>query len=471
MDSQRFLADASLDGDDLSALGAALGLSWPRSRSFSIRGRADGTWEHPRLQAITGSLVTDNVSLDLSGDIDDVLASRGIDLAVNASAPTLTPLLPWGGEFWNKLGEVDTSFLMSGGPGHFDVDVSQLSIGDSQLTGRFDIGLDDAGGLSAISGQFGQGILDLTPWLSNEEPAIPGTREVSGPPRRVFSQDPLPLAWLNGYSINTDLTGLHLKFGDGSLQILEGRLRVDDGILDVDRFKIRYRDADLNGRLRIDGRQTPSLEFRSKTLGLDVGHLARRAGISEDAKGKFDLLIDVSATGESSGAMAASSQGRLILLMTEGLIPEQSLPLHATDVLLDLMPGFDRPDAIHIECAMVDMPIDNGVASAHVMAVDTPNMLLIGTGTVDLGKEKIKLLFDPRAKRARVIAHGARVKLSGPLARPETTLDVSRTGTRIVGAAARIAALGPAGLFVSRDTFRKDRQECAESLDQLEQAR
>ena len=135
------------------------------------------------------------------------------------------------------------------------------------------------------------------------------------------------------------------------------------------------------------------------------------------------------------------------------------------------MPGLGRPKGMTIECAMVDMPVDEGIASAHVMSVDTPNMLLIGTGTIDLGKEKIKLLFDPRAKHARVVAHGARVKLSGPLTQPKTSLDVTRTGTRIAGAAARIAALGPAGLFVSRDTFRRDRQECAESLEQMQQAR
>ena len=169
--------------------------------------------------------------------------------------------------------------------------------------------------------------------------------------------------------------------------------------------------------------------------------------------------------------MAASSQGRLILLMTEGHIPEQALPLNAVDVFIGLMPWRRDADGMTIECAMVDMPIDEGVASAHVMAVDTPNMLLIGTGTVDLGKEKIKLLFDPRAKQARALAHGARVKLSGPLTQPQTSLDVTRTGPRIAGAAARIAALGPAGLFVSRDTFRRDRQECAESLEQMQQAR
>jgi uncharacterized protein involved in outer membrane biogenesis len=471
LDSQRFSADAQLEGDNLSILGATMGLTWPASRSFSLQGHAGGTWEHPSLQSMTGSLTTDNVRLDLTGDMGDVLATRGIDLVINASAPTLTPLLPWGGELWDKLGELDTRFSMSGGPRHFDVDISQLSIGESRLSGRFDIGLDGSGDLSAISGQFGGGTLDLTPWLATEGSGTPGSQNDPGRPRRLFSRDPLPLAWLDGYSINTDLSGLDLKLGDSSMQVQEGRLRVDGGILNIDPFKIRYRDADLDGRLRVDGRQTPVLEFRGRTLGFDVGHLARRAGISQDARGKFDLLVDVTATGQSSADMAASSNGRLIVLMTEGHIPEQALPLNALDVFIGLMPGLGRPKGMTIECAMVDMPVDEGIASAHVMSVDTPNMLLIGTGTIDLGKEKIKLLFDPRAKHARVVAHGARVKLSGPLTQPKTSLDVTRTGTRIAGAAARIAALGPAGLFVSRDTFRRDRQECAESLEQMQQAR
>jgi hypothetical protein len=120
---------------------------------------------------------------------------------------------------------------------------------------------------------------------------------------------------------------------------------------------------------------------------------------------------------------------------------------------------------------MLDFPVEDGVAKAHLAVLDTPDMLMRAKGTIDLDQERYDLLLMPRPKRGRALAHNANVRVRGSLVEPRFSLDASDTTTRVAGAVGRFALLGPAGLFVSTDTFRRDRQECAESLAQLEAVR
>jgi uncharacterized protein involved in outer membrane biogenesis len=471
LDFERLDARVEAAGDDLAILGRELEQTWPDTRTFQFTGHAFGETQSPRIDELAGRLITDEIDLSFSGAVDDVLGGQGFDLQVVAEAPSLTPFLPFGGYLWDALGQARARFSLAGSTEVFDVGLTELAAGTSSLRGQFTYTKPTAENLQRIEGAFQQSTLDLTPWLELEKgpnSARP-SRQSAGPasPQTVFSDTPLPLGWLQDLFLDVDLAAIEILFGKSLIEIISGNLAVSDQVMSIDPAQLKYRDARIDGRLSIAGGETPGLSLKSQTQGLDVGDLARRAGLSDEIRGLIDVRLDIDAVGGSPREMAAGADGHLTLLMTEGFAGGTDLPLHFSQMLTYLMPWLREDTGINIECVMLDLPISNGTAALEFFVLDTPDMLMRGGGKIDFGTEKYDLLLVPRAKRARALAHKVDVRVGGTLREPKIRYDAAAAGLGILEAAGRLAILGPAGLFVSSDSFRKQRQECAQSLDRV----
>jgi uncharacterized protein involved in outer membrane biogenesis len=455
-----------IEGDDLAAIGDQLERPWPRSQTYRFSGRALGSPSRPSVEDIDGMMETEEVRVETNGRIGDVLEARDFDLQVRARAGSLVPFLPWGGYLWEALGESRADFGLTGGPDTFRVELDRLTAGRTVLQGRFDLSLDEARDLRGMVGAFSESSLDLTPWLEYEaDPSEGDVAEDRKPSQRpVFSANPVPLSWLEGLTLDVDLEAVDLVFGAGVLEVKSGRLEVADQVMALDPFEVVYRDSLIEGGLEIDARAIPKLKSRMHSNGFDLGDLVRQAGISDVAKGLVDVELTVDAEGSSPQAMAGSASGHFGLLMTEGFLGEAALALHLTSIITTLMPFVEEQRGFEIKCGMLDFEIAQGIAKSNLLVLDTNDMLMKGKGSLDLGRERYDLLLIPRAKRARVLAHNVDVRVTGPFREPRISYDARAAGVRALGTLGRFALLGPAGLFVSTDTFRETRQDCAETL-------
>jgi hypothetical protein len=454
-----------IEGDDLASIGAQLQRPWPRSQTYRFSGRALGSPSRPSVEDIDGMMETEDLWVETTGRIGDVLEAREIDLRVRARAESLVPFLPWGGYLWEALGESAADFDLRGGPDTFRVELDSLTAGRTVLQGRFDLSLDEAGALREMVGGFSESSLDLTPWLEYEgDPPDGDTPDRKPSQRPVFTSNPVPLSWLEGLALDVDLEAVDLLFGSGVLEVKSGRLEVADQLMTLDPFEVVYRDSLIEGGLEIDSRATPKLKSRMHSNGFDLGDLVRQAGISDVARGLVDVELAVDAEGSSPQEMAGSANGHFALLMTEGYLGEAALALHLTSIITTLMPFVAEQRGFEIKCGMLDFEITQGIAKSNLLALDTRDMLMKGKGSLDLGRERYDLLLIPRAKRARALAHNVDVRVTGPFREPRISYDARAAGVRALGTLGRFALLGPAGLFVSTDTFRETRQDCAETL-------
>lgn len=468
---ERLDARVEAVGDDLAVLGREFEQTWPQSRTFKFTGHAFGETSSPRLDKLAGRLTTEEVDLSFSGAVDDVLGGQGFDLQVVAEAPSLTPFLPFGGYLWDALGPALARFSLAGNTETFDVGLTELVAGTSSLRGKFTYTKPTAKNAERIEGAFEQSVLDLTPWLKIGDSGQPGPADTISQGQAsssyLFSDTPLPLGWMQDLRLDVDLSAIRVLFSESEIELLEGTLTLADEAMSIDPARLEYRDASIEGRLSIIGGDTPRLSLESQTQGLDLGDLARRAGLSDQARGLVDLRLKVDATGQSPREMASAASGHLTLLMTDGFVEGTDLPLHFTQMFLYLMPWLRDDRGITIECGMLDMPVSSGVAKLEFFVLDTTDMLMRGDGKIDLSSEKYDLLLVPRAKRARTLAHKVDVRIGGTLRNPRIRYDAAAAGLGILETAGRFAVLGPAGLFVSSDSFRKQRQKCAKSLDSV----
>ena len=321
------------------------------------------------------------------------------------------------------------------------------------------------GRIAEIRGGFEDSLLDIRPWLAGEE-ADDDADAAAGP---LFSTTPFSMPWLDFTTIEFDLTGLTLAVAAEPIVLNEGHLRVRDGVLDLDPLRATYRDASVSGGLRLSSGSTYKLDTSIETLNFDLGRLSRSAGIDEEAKGLIDLEARIEAEGRSPGEMAASLNGHFAGLMTEGFVSRGRTGLTFVQVLSGLLPWVRQPEEVIIECLAIDLPISYGKGRFNVLVLDTDNMLVRGDGNVDLGTEKIDLLLRPRPKGDRTFSHNVNVQVRGALASPDFGVQTRETTMKLASSIGRFALLGPGGLFLSTDTFRRDRHECAESLADMRQ--
>ncbi len=471
LDFNRIDARIEATGKDLSALGDRFGLQWPATQSFSLSGRAVGDTASPRIEELKGRFNTEQAHLTFTGAVQDILAGHGLDIDVAAEADGVTQFLPFGGFLWDRLGKSQATFSLRGDLEKFDVHLTQLRAGSSSLSGTFTYSRPGGDQLHRIEGAFDKSTLDLTPWIAKEEQPKPERQpdEAKQMPTPVFSAKPLPVSWMEGLALDVDLSAIRLGLGETSMDLVRGQLELTDRLLTLDPLHLRYQNAEVAGRVSLAGGDSPELKLQSVTRGLDIGNLARRAGLSERARGLLDLRLDLDAQGPSAREMAATAQGELTALMSDGFVGGADLPLSFAEMFLRLMPWLKDDRGMKIECMMLNLPVENGLAKMNFFVLDTTDMIMRGSGTIDLARETYDVLLVPRAKHARALAAKVDIKVRGPLGHPEIGYNAAATGLGVLEMAGRVAIFGPAGLFVGSDTFRKQRQKCAQSLDSVGQ--
>jgi uncharacterized protein involved in outer membrane biogenesis len=273
---------------------------------------------------------------------------------------------------------------------------------------------------------------------------------------------------MDGLTLDIQLDKLTLALGTGHVDVVEGDLELASRKLNVDPFELTYLGTAVSGGMTLDARQEPELRFRARGIGFDLGDLARRIGWSETAQGKVDLKFSARTSGHTPRQMASSADGRVSLLITEGLIGDASIPLHLSETVARFIPGADSGDGIHILCGMIDLPVNDGIARSNVLVLDTRAALIRGDGEINLREETIDVHLVPRPKRARSIAHHVDVDIRGHLRDPQIHVNTLRAAGSVARTAGRFALLGPLGLFVSTDTFRDTHQDCAATLAEVE---
>ena len=454
-------------GTNMAALGNMIGQVWPETDSYTLRGRVGGSWERPTLPEVDATFTDGDANLTANGRIGDLLGGRDVSLSVRARADTVTRFLPFGGRLWDRLGQVAGQFDLTGGPLEYVMDIAELTAGSSRLSGRFNLAFDEEQ-LTYVHGQLADSLLDISVWLSPTEQADGADADEETSPENpgpMFPETPLPLDWMSGLTMDVDLAGNDVMIGGGIIEVATGELVVENNQLIIDPFDVDYRGSDIAGSFRLDARNLPKLEARASAESFDLGSLLRRSGVAPEASGRVDLQFQVTANGETPRALAASADGRFTLLMVEGSLGRADVQLRLTQ----LMSGLVRrePEEVVVKCGMMDMPVSAGVGTLNLFVIETQDMLMRGEGQFNFGQESMNVLLLPRPKRGRTLAHNANVRLVGPIRNPRQRIDASDTAATMAGAIGRFALLGPAGLFINRNTFQRTHEECAGTLAEV----
>lgn len=303
---------------------------------------------------------------------------------------------------------------------HLRFDRLRVAMGASRIAGQ--ISADHGGPRRAIVASFDAPRLaraDIDAILSTVPPrAEARVRSGAVTPglasRWLLSNAPFGLRRMRGadfdFHIHVDtLTGYALPLTD-----VATRIDLDHGLLNVPAFAARLYSGRVNGAGSLDARtETPLLKAKAVMTGL---RLADAAAAKSPMQGRLDLRFDLAGRGRSLHLAAGTASGTAGFSLTGATVPRPAAYILGGDMLRAALAG--RNGAVALDCATGDLKGANGRLDVRNLALGTAMGSASGSGTIDLGAERLALVLNGRAARRRLFQVAAPIRIEGPWLRP-----------------------------------------------------
>jgi AsmA protein len=350
------------------------------------------------------------------------------------------------------------------------LDPFAVRFGESDVTGALDV--DSSDGMR-INGTIRSKLLDLTPFAAEEpvegQPAEAPPAE-SAPGDFVLSDEPLPFDFLNAGSVDLDILIETFRNGPISLEQVEGKVVLADGVLDVD-GGLAVADggsADADFTLSSSGESADlDMEFAISDFRLRA---AEGGEISTDEIPLIGLSLDIESSGNSMHTLAAGSNGKVILTQGAGKVDNRAVGMFSADIISQLFgalnPFAEKQPYSNWECTVLGLDVVDGVATINPMLAQSEKVTIVADGKIDFNDEKLDISFNTKPRRGVGVSADMFltpfIRLGGTMSSPRMAID--KSGVLIEGGAAFLT--GGISFFVKgaadRATGSADR--CAAAL-------
>ncbi|OIQ92494.1 putative assembly protein [mine drainage metagenome] len=247
---------------------------------------------------------------------------------------------------------------------------------------------------------------------------------------------------------------------------LTTHLHLRDGVLSLSPLKLDLAGGSLSANISLDGSgragknaikakmKVTARQVRLKQLFPGLRALRASAGeINGDAK--------LSATGDSVASLLGAANGEVKTLINQGTVSKlllEEMGLNIGNVILTRLAG-DRQ--VKLNCLAADFGVSAGVMHSHSFIIDTDDAILDVTGDIDLAREQVNLVIDPKSKGLRVLSLRAPLYVRGSFKEPRLSIDKGVLAMRAGGALALAALLPAAALIPLIKTGPEDSSDCS----------
>ena len=158
--------------------------------------------------------------------------------------------------------------------------------------------------------------------------------------------------------------------------------------------------------------------------------------MSKTGIGQINGEFDLAGNGNSVGHMLAGANGNVGLVINGGEISKlmmEKAGLHLWEMLLLNVTG-DK--LVKLRCGVADFDVRDGTLRTDALIFDTEVTTIVGTGSIDLGQEKLDITLNPETKNTSPVALRSPIYIRGTFARPDVQVDKQRMAVRALGAVA-----------------------------------
>ncbi|MFL9898789.1 AsmA family protein [Paraburkholderia fungorum] len=244
-----------------------------------------------------------------------------------------------------------------------------------------------------------------------------------------------------------------------------------DAVLSLEPLKFGVAGGSLSSNIHLDGSTTPLKgRFSTSARHLKLKQLFPSFKTMQNALGEINGDAALTATGNSPAALAATSNGEVKALVTDGTVSRllmEAAGLNVANVVYEKL--FGKRD-VKINCAAADFVATNGVLDSRVFALDTDDAVIDIDGNVNMRDETVDLGVHPHTKGFRVFSLRSPLYVKGTFKDPHVGVNAAALALR-GGAAVGLGLINPfAALIPLLAPSNNKPLPCAQLLSQVRQA-
>jgi uncharacterized protein involved in outer membrane biogenesis len=429
-----------------------------------------------RAQLLSGTRVPLDVQLQLgpstvtlAGEIADLAAAKGLDLAFETAGASLAefgpilhedlpPLGPY--RFGGRLSDTENGIKIAG---------LAVKLGNSDLAGNATIDLSKD--RPVIDATLNASALDIRDFVGRDSqtdstPSQDGN--ASKAKSRIFSDESLPLQSLRTFDARVNLSASQVQ-ADEKTNISDLSLRLDltKGRLNVSDLRAGFSSGEVSGGASLDASKDQApLALDLVVKNFNYGHFLLGRDVTDGVKGTLDAELSLRAAGQSPHAWAESMNGRVSLVGGEGRVRNDLLQATGAG-LIDMLSGWREGDNdLKLNCVVMRLPVKDGVMETEAVLIDTEAVTVGVDGEIDLGTETLDLKVTPQAKQTSLMSLAVPLRVGGDLADPSVAPDALGSAIGVAKIAGMfINPLAAGALIIAGSGLSSDQNPCVAAIE------
>jgi AsmA protein len=338
-------------------------------------------------------------------------------------------------------------------------------IGASDIAGTFQV--DTGGKRRAMQGNLVSNlfdIADLGPLIGLRPGSLQAARKATPATAHVLPDLPFKAERWDSVDAEVTLHARTLRHAKAlPLENLKTHLSLRDAVLTLDPLDFGLAGGQLQAMISLDGRRDPiQAHARIKARTIQLARLFPSIKLNRNSIGQINGVLELKGQGDSVRSMLANADGKVGLVVARGEISQLMLEkagIHLWEILRLNVTG-DK--LVKLRCGVADFDVKQGIMQANALVFDTEVTTLFGTGSIDLGQEKLDLTLRQKTKNTSPLALRSPIHIRGSFARPEVEVDKGQMTVRALGAIA-LGMLNPVlALIPLIDTDPGSDSDCAQ---------
>ncbi len=257
---------------------------------------------------------------------------------------------------------------------------------------------------------------------ANAPPPVATKSTGTGP---LIPATPLPFGLLRRGNGNVELTIGQLMYDGATYDAITAHGLLQNGVLVVRPISAELPGGSVAGTLNVDATANPPrVHITEAAPAFRLAPLLTLLGLPNAAGATVQLYADLAGQGNTPRGIAATLDGNLGMATVNGEVDGALLnrlfggALNAAGLPAGMV---DAQGPVSVRCFAARLDAKNGLASLRALTLDSSRMYLTGTGTLDLGAERLNLILRPQVG----VGNGSApvpVAVSGTFRNPHTSV-------------------------------------------------
>lgn len=388
---------------------------------------------------VEAELKVGKTEVSARGTLTNPRSVNALDVNLKISGASMSQLFPFSGLVLPDTPHFSTSGRVVGSLArddfHLRYEKFTGKVGDSDIGGTLEYLRREPRAL--LRGEVVSNFLnlnDLAALVGTDSPEEKKKRgdKTRQPPDKVLPVAPFRAERWDKIDTDVQFTGKKIVRGENiPIDDLSTRIRLDNGALSLAPLNFGVADGKFVTELRIEGKREPaSARMKITARGLKLSKLFPQLESMRASVGQIHANADLSATGNSLAALAASANGEFKAFVTQGTISKfilEAMGLNLGSVILTQLFG-DRQ--VQLNCLASDFAVKDGLMQARTFVVDTEDAIIGVDGKINLATEELGLTIRPESKGLRIISLRSPLYVRGTFKNPDVGVDKGAVALR-----------------------------------------